>query len=148
VNFVNDTALSQTQKQHLLDHNALDLSDPKDSIGKKIHIFPQSNLEKFLNNMRTHNANKEHIMGDISGLNVELDTPSLLPASTNPVNLDEHKTYPFTQKSGKMEFTFWGDNNDAAYQGALKKEARQDILSKTICIDKHDYQRLCHFIRR
>ena len=140
VNFIDSASLSDEQKQQLLSSNTVDFSQEKDLIQKGVHILPQTGLSSFITGLRSksHGVDAVHIMGDISGLNVELDTPSILPTSTNPVNLDKHKAYPFTQKSGKTEFTFWGENNDAAYHNALEKEARQGILSKTINIDEHD----------
>ncbi len=140
VNFIDSTSLSDEQKQQLLDSNATDFSDKKDLVQQGVHILPQMGISSFIDNIRgkSQNVDTVHIIGDISGLNIELDTPSLLPKFMTSVNLVEQKSYPFSQTRGETEFTFWGENNNDAYEAALEKELRQGTISKTLNLDDYE----------
>lgn len=140
VNFIDNASLSDEQKQQLLSSNTVDFSEEKDLIQKGVHVLPQTGLSSFITGLRskTHGVDAVHIMGDISGLNVELDTPSLLPKFMTKVDLAEHKNYPFSQTRGNTEFHFWGENNNDAYESALEQEKRQGVISKTIDLDDYE----------
>lgn len=140
INFINKDSLSDEQKELLLDSDPIDFSNKDDVLNKGVHIFPQTAISSFLNTLhkKTHGVDTVHVIGDISGLNVELDTPSLLPKFMTHVNLLEQKNYPFTQSRGNTDFTFWGENNNDAYEKALEKETRQGMISKTVNLDDYD----------
>ncbi|MGH1456285.1 MAG: hypothetical protein ACRBDI_05855 [Alphaproteobacteria bacterium] len=138
VNFIDNNALKIEQKQALLDQNALDLSNHNESA--KLCILPQGMISRMFNKRRENaiGADIVHILGDVSGLNVKIENPSRL---THPeIDLSEQKKYPFTNRQGNTDFIFWGENNDAGHQSALKKEKHQGVISKTFDLENGDIQ--------
>lgn len=143
VNLIDSNALSEDQKQNLLDHNALPLSD--DDMAKDICFLPQGIVDRTLSTIRekTRGADTVHVLGDISGLDIVLErSKALFIQNADAVNLADHKSYPFTQKQGHTDFIFWGDNNQEEQEATLEQEKRQGIISKTIDLNQHNLENL------
>lgn len=139
IRLLNTRAMSEDQKQDHIKRGALDLSNenllinmikvtPGDVLGRAVKYF----------NKKTHNVDKIHVLGDISGLNVELATSEMSSVFNEKVDLTKHKKYPFSQTHGQTEFVFWGEGKEEAFKQQLEIDNNLRLSTKTIDLNAHD----------